>query len=259
MRSLVKAAKLEWTVVSALMLREIGSRHGGDQAGTFWLFIEPIIVTLVVVGIHVVSGADIIKSVPVVVFLLTGYVPHLMFRHGGLSGVAALTANRGLLYHRQVHYVDIVLARWSVEALTVVISFSVVYGGFYACGQITWPRYIPYIYLGWFFHLWFAISACFLFTGLCIVFPLVRRMFMPLCLVMIPIYAAFFMLAWIPQQERNFLLLFPPANATEIMRYGYFGPSEPTYFNIPYTFEACLAFMVVSCLVMEWGRRHLEV
>ena len=259
MRNLFQSIQRQSIVIYALMLREVSSRHGNDSAGTLWVLLEPIVITLIVVGIHIASGADIIKSVPVVVFLLTGYVPHMLFRHVGLAGVNGLNANGGLLYHHQVHYVDIVLARYGVESTTVLISFFLVSLGFIVFGQIGLPRFLPYIYLGWFLHLWFALSACFIFTGVCIRFPLVKRMFMPLCLVMIPIYAAFFMLAWVPPAERNFLLWFPPADASEVMRYGYFGPSVPTYFNIGYTIECCTALTVVSILIMNWGRRYLEV
>ena len=259
MAELINGAARQGRVISALMLREIGGRHGGGNAGILWLLLEPIFMTLIVIGIHEFSGANIIKSVPVVVFLLTGYVPHLMFRHGGLSGVSALTRNGGLLYHRQVHYVDIVLARWAVEAITVLGAFALIYFGFYVFGQITLPYSMAFLYLGWFFHIWFAMIGCFLFTGLGIVFPLVRRIFMPLSLLMLPVYAAFFMLSWLTAPFRNFLLYFPTANATEMMRFGYFGPSQQTYFDIPYTIEVLLVLTVISILVMDWGRKRLEV
>jgi capsular polysaccharide transport system permease protein len=113
MSNFAAALRVQFRVISAIILREVGSRHGGDAVGTFWLLLEPIIITLIVVAIHQASGAAILQSGPVVVLLLTGYVPHLMFRHGGLAGIAALTANSGLLYHRQVHFVVIAHPTWA--------------------------------------------------------------------------------------------------------------------------------------------------
>src|ERR1700730_17852231 len=165
MRNFAAALRVQFRVISAIVLREVGSLHGGDAVGTFWLLLEPVIITLIVVVIHQASGAQIVQAGPVIVLLLTGYVPHLMFRHGGLAGIAALNANSGLPYHRQVHFVDLVFARLLVEIVTVLVAFVVIYLGFYVFGSVKRPSSLGYIYLGWFYHIWFIISMCFFFTG----------------------------------------------------------------------------------------------
>jgi capsular polysaccharide transport system permease protein len=259
MSNFAAALRVQFRVISAIILREVGSRHGGDAVGTFWLLLEPIIITLIVVAIHQASGAAILQSGPVVVLLLTGYVPHLMFRHGGLAGIAALTANSGLLYHRQVHFVDIVFARLLVEIVTVLIAFTAIYLGFYVFGAIRLPNSLGYIYLGWFYHIWFIITVCFFFTGGCLIWPILRRLFQPLALITLLPYGAFFMMSWLSPNVRYYLLFFPPANASEILRRGYFGDTAITYFDIPYTTEACLVVTFFSLIVMFRGRQHLEL
>src|ERR1700730_4125007 len=259
MANFAAALRVQFRVISAIILREIGSRHGGDAVGTFWLLLEPILITLIVVVIHEASGVTVVQSTPVIVFLLTGYVPHLMFRHAGLAGNRALKANSGLLYHRQVHFGDLVFARLLVEIITVLIAFMAIYLGFYVFGKMALPHSLGYIYLGWFYHIWFILTVCFFFTGGCLFWPLLRRLFLPLALMMLPAYAAFFMMSWMPPNIRYYLLFFPPANAAEIMRFGYFGDSALTYFNIPYTSEACLGLTFFSLIVMFRGRRRLEL
>jgi len=259
MGSFAAALRVQFRVISAILLREIGSRHGGDAVGTFWLLLEPVVITLIVIGIHQASGAPAVQSIPVIVFLLTGYVPHLMFRHAGLAGISALNANSGLLYHRQVHFADLVFGRLLVEIVTVLIAFTAIYFGFYVTGMIALPHSLGYIYLGWFYHIWFIITMCFFFTGGCLFWPILRRLFQPLALIMLLPYAAFFMLSWMSPEVRYYLLFFPPANAAEIMRCGYFGDSALTFFNIPYTSEACLVLTFFSLLVMFRGRQRLEL
>jgi capsular polysaccharide transport system permease protein len=102
-------------------------------------------------------------------------------------------------------------------------------------------------------------TMCFFFTGGCLVWPLLRRMFQPLALLMLVPYGAFFMLSWMSPTVRFWLLFFPPANASEIMRYGYFGDSALTFFDIPYTLEACLFLTFFSLVAMFRGRQHLEL
>jgi ABC-type polysaccharide/polyol phosphate export permease len=261
MGSFFKALGIQFRVIRALILREIGSRHGNDSVGVIWLLIEPILITMIVIGIHWAGagGATFIRSIPIVIFLLTGYTPHLMFRHGGLAGAIAWTANSGLLYHRQVHCVDLVLARLAVEVITVLAAFIIIYTIFFYFGQVSLPEYTPYVFLGWFFHIWFIITICFFFTGGCTIWPLLRRLYQPLVLLALPAYCAFFMLAWVPTNIQWWILLFPPANATEIMRYGYFGASASTFFNIPYTIEVLIFMTFFSMIVMFRGRKNLEL
>lgn len=243
-----------------MMMRDIGSRHGGDSVGLYWLLLEPIVITLIVIGIHVAgSGSTAVKTIPVVVFLLTGYVPHLLFRHSGLAGYSALYANSALLYHRQIHFLDIIFARLFVEVVTVLFAFVVIYAGFYAFGQIRMPYSIAYFYFGWFYHIWFAVSCCLLLTGASLIWPLTRRLFQPAVLLFLPAYAAFFMLAWVPPYVRYYLLFFPPANAAEMMRYGYFGDGALTFFDVPYTTEVCAVLTFLGLLSAFRGRRRLEV
>jgi len=259
MGNFAAALRVQFRVVTAILLRELGSRHGGDAFGMIWLLLEPSLITLVVITLHLAGGNQIINSVPVVIFLLTGYVPHLMYRHAGLAGIIALTANSGLLYHRQVHFVDIVFARLLLEIIAVLLGFIIIYAGFYAYGSIHLPKSIAMIYLGWFLHIWFIAAMCFLFTGGCLIWPLLRRLFMPIALFMLFPYAAFFMLSWMTPKVRYWLLFFPPANASEVMRDGYFGASALTFYDIPYTIEACLFLTFIGLVVMFRGREHLEL
>ena len=258
MSTLVAGLKAQSRVIHALLLRDIGSRHGGDAAGVLWLLIEPALVTMIVVGIHVFKGATQIQSVPVILFILTGYMPHLLFRHGGVAGVAALKANSGLLYHRQVHYLDLVLSRLLVEIISVLIAFCAIYFGFYLFDQLTMPRLLGYIYLGWFLHIWFIAAACFFFSGLALIWETVRRLFMPISLLMLPAYGAFFMLDWVPENLRYYLLLFPPANASEVLRRGYFGASYSTYFDLPYTIGVNLLLTLIGFVVLHIGRSRMN-
>ena len=258
MRHFVQGLKVQTRVIGAIISREMGSRHGEGLFGLLWLLIEPILIILVVVGIHEVNGQSLLKYIPVVALLLTGYVPHLLYRHAGLAGVSMLYKDSGLLYHREIHFFDLIVARLFLETLAVLLSFAAVYFIFYLYGQIRAPYSIAYIYLGWMYHIWFIFGSAFFFTGLGIKWDLVRRLFVPLTLIMLPVYAAFFLLAWMSPTVRYYLLLFPPANATEMMRYGIFGDAVPTFYNIPYTTEACIVWMFIGLMCMFHFRKELE-
>jgi capsular polysaccharide transport system permease protein len=259
MTEFVAALRAEARVFSALLVREIGGRHGGDATGTTWLLFEPLLVFSVVYALHGLEVFHTPVAVPFILILMTGYMPHLALRHAGLGGLAALQANRGLLYHRQVHFFDVAYARVLVETVTVLISFTIVYFIGYVFKLLSTPYSLAYIYLGWFFNIWFIFIVAAFVTGAGLVWPLVRRIFFPWSLFMLIPYEAFTMLYWWPPYMQYYLSFFPCTNAVEITRYGYFGNAVPTIFYIGYTIESCLVLTVLGLLVMHWGRRHLEL
>ena len=129
MRHFVQGLKVQTRVIGAIISREMGSRHGEGLFGLLWLLIEPILIILVVVGIHEVNGQSLLKYIPVVALLLTGYVPHLLYRHAGLAGVSMLYKDSGLLYHREIHFFDLIVARLFLETLAVLLSFIFMFTG----------------------------------------------------------------------------------------------------------------------------------
>jgi len=257
MKTFAHALAAQGRVIGALFQRDIRSR-GGEPVADIYIFLEPIFITLIVLALHWGTGGTV-NTVPVVAFVLTGFPPHLLLRHSGLAGLRALNANVGLLYHRRIHHLDLVMARLLAEIAFIITANIAIYCVFHLLGLFDVPASIGYFLFGWLLHIWFVIVCCFIFTGLALIWPISRRFFLPICLLFLPIYGAFSMLSWWPTPVRNFLLWFPPANATEIMRRGYFGLTQQTYYDIPYTIY-CLTFLTFCGLViLERGRRRLEV
>lgn len=263
MANQISSLIIRFRVMSALIRRDLGSRHGGDAAGNFWAFFEPLMITAVVLAVHWYNGpagiSGIVRQVSIVALLITGFVPHLLLRHGGLAGVQSLKSNVSLLYHRQIRYFDLIAARLICETGFILITFTLMYLAFYVIGYLALPCSLAFVYLGWFLHIWFVVAMCFLFAGLAQFWPLSAKFFLPIAYVMIPVYGAFFMMSWIPANVRNILLYFPPADATEVIRRGYFGLSQPTYYHLPYTFGCLLLLTFGSVVVLRLGGRRLTV
>jgi capsular polysaccharide transport system permease protein len=256
MRKFLAALETQSIVMQALILREAKSFQGGNGFSLFWMFAEPMVISAVVIGLHWAAGGNgIVRGIPVVAFILTGYCPHLLLRHGGLAGVGVVNSDMGLLYHRQIHFLDLVFSKLILEASLVIITFIVMFSVFYYAKLLGFPRSLGYLYLGWFLHIWFAFALAFIFSGLALRWRVVGRFFQPFAYSMIPIYGAFAMLYWLPENIRNF---FPPANATEVMRRGYFGTAIPTYFSIPYTVECNLLLTFIGLLTLMHARNKLE-
>ena len=247
-------------VIKALILRDLSSRHEGTSSGLLWTLAEPIIITVIVLLYHWAGGSSHTSStVPVAAFVLTGYSPHLLLRHTGVAGITAINGNAPLLYHRFIHFTDFVFAKFLLEIFYVFLSFLIIYVAFFGFGILHLPLDMNYFYLGWFLHTWFAFAICLIFTGGGLRWTIVRSIFQPFTYLMIPVYGAFFMLYWLPQKTQYFLLFFPPMDATEILRRGYFGTTVPTHFDIPYTIESCIVLTFIGLLSLLSARHTVEV
>src|ERR1700760_4694257 len=81
-------------VISALFLREMLTRYGRNNIGFLWLFVEPILFTLVVVGIRSVTRSIYEGSIPMVAFAVTGWPSAMLWRNMPSRCMGALKSNR---------------------------------------------------------------------------------------------------------------------------------------------------------------------
>src|SRR5687768_17132883 len=74
-----------WTisrrVIGALLLRELLTRYGRNNIGFLWLFVEPMIFTLIITALWSATRTIHGSSIPIVAFAVTGYSSLLLWRN----------------------------------------------------------------------------------------------------------------------------------------------------------------------------------
>jgi capsular polysaccharide transport system permease protein len=68
-------------VITALIVRDMMVRFGRHHLGFVWTVLEPMILTAGVMLIWSLIKEPIIHGIPVIVFVLTGYMPLTLWRH----------------------------------------------------------------------------------------------------------------------------------------------------------------------------------
>lgn len=110
----------------ALFMREIGARITADRFGWTWLFLQPMLHILVMLGIRELLGRGrLIPNVDFISFLLVGLMAFFLFQNAVMRSLGAINASRGLFAYRQIHPVDTVLVRCLVELIIKSIIFLV--------------------------------------------------------------------------------------------------------------------------------------
>ena len=97
---LIELIRTQSRIISALVVRETYTRFGRENIGFAWIIVEPGMFCVAVVILWSFIQHSQHAEVPIVPFLLTGYMPLLLFRHLGGRLLRCMQANAALLYHR---------------------------------------------------------------------------------------------------------------------------------------------------------------
>lgn len=109
----------------ALLFRELKTRFGAKRLGYFWAIAEPAGQILLISALFTALGRNSLTGVPVMLFMLTGFLPYGLFRKVMRSIGAAVTSNKGLLGYRQVSPMDAVVVRFVIEFATAICVYSI--------------------------------------------------------------------------------------------------------------------------------------
>ena len=120
-----KALSVQWRVLVALLLREIRTRFGRLKLGYLWAFLEPALHTGVLYFLWSLRGNTQLEGMPLLVFLLTGFIPFFLFSQTYSRVANSIQGNKGLLEHRHVVLLDAVIARSVLEFMTKLLVLAI--------------------------------------------------------------------------------------------------------------------------------------
>ncbi len=136
-------------VIGALLMREIITRYGRNNIGFLWLFVEPLLMTFVIVLMWKFLRADRYSTLNIVAFAITGYPMLMMWRNASKRAVGSISSNASLLYHRNVRVLDTILARMILEIAGATIAQIVIMAVLIAIGWIEMQADMFYMLMAW--------------------------------------------------------------------------------------------------------------
>lgn len=111
-------------VVQALMLREVKTRFGKERLGYLWAVIEPSLYVLVFVALLSYRQRPIPGGMNIVLFMITGITPFMLFQGTVTRSLNAVYSNQQLLYFPQVKIIDFFVSRVLLEFITWIVVFA---------------------------------------------------------------------------------------------------------------------------------------
>lgn len=249
---------IQMRVIGALLMREVITRYGRKNIGFLWLFVEPLVMTLLISLMWSFIRADKFSTLNIIAFMITGYPLAMMWRNASNRTIGAISGNLSLLYHRNVRVLDTIITRVILEIAGATMAQILIMAVFILTGLIDAPQDTFYMVMAWLLMALFALGLGLIICSIAQKFEMFGKLWGTLSFVMIPLSGAFFFVHNLPAQAQQYAKLIPMINGTEMFRHGYFGDSIPTYENIGFLIFCDLAMILFGLIMVRNFSKGIE-
>ena len=255
---LARSLAIQFRVLRAIILREVITRYGRDNLGVLWLFFEPMLFTVGVLGLWTLMGIGG-HQLPIAAFCVTGYSSVLLWRNCANRASMAIPPNHGLLYHRNVRVLDLLMARIILEVVGAMLSFIILTCFFVYIGVMEWPDDLLKVVFGWMLLSWFGASLAILIGAASAFSQVVERLWHPAAYLFFPLAGAVYLVDWLPLQYQQLALYIPTVSGLELMREGYFGDAMKAHYDLVYMMTFCLGQTLLALWLVRQAGQHVEL
>ncbi|PCE21891.1 sugar ABC transporter permease [Paraburkholderia acidicola] len=252
----LRSLQIQMRVIGALLMREILTRYGRHNVGFLWVFFEPMMFTLGVLGLWSAMKATHGSSLPITSFAITGYSSVLLWRNCANRCALAILPNQALLYHRNVRVIDLFMARVLLEISGATMSFVFLTAFFITIGLMPPPQDLTLVIGGWIHLAVFGSALGFVIGALSERSETIERVWHTIAYLLFPLSGAVFMVNWLPTKFQKIVLLLPMVHGTEMLRGGYFGSLVKAHYDVTYMIWFDMTLLLIGLfLVRDAGKR----
>lgn len=259
MGALARGWDIQTRVLKALMLRELTTRFGRENIGFLWIMVEPLLFAVLVGLLWRAMKGPYEYGVDIMAFVVTGYIPLVLFRTSMARAVASFSANSSLMYHRQIKVLDLILVRFGIEMIGHMMAYLFVATVLYQFGLFPWPHDLGFALLGWAYYCTFTFAVVLVIAPLSEMSEVIEKFIPVTTYLMVPFSGAFYLVGSLFKAAQVVVLYSPPVHAMEMMRYGIFGPSIDPHFDYVYPLAVSLPMMLLGLGLTRIVRRRLVV
>jgi len=253
-----RSLSIQLRVIYALMMREVITRFGRHNIGVLWLVAEPMLFTLGVTALWSMAKLNHGSALPIEAFAITGYSSVLLWRNTVNRCSSAIQENLALLYHRNVQVLDVLISRALLEIAGATASFITLSVFFIGIESIQPPVDALKVVFGWFMLAWFGSSLALAVGAATAYSEIIDRIWHPAAYLLFPLSGAAFMVEWMPQAAREYILLLPMVHGVELVREGYFGNVVRTHYDIGYMATINLSLLLAGMVLQRHASKRVE-
>ncbi len=240
-------------VITALVLREMGSTYGNSPGGYLWAILSPVgALAIMVLGFSLMLTAPPLGT-SFVLFYATGYLPFEMFTQLSSKIGAAVRYSRVLLAYPRVTWMDAAIARLILNTLTGAMVFCIVIFAIMLFVEThsvlsIWPILVGFAVVianG----LGVGLINC-LLTGY---FPTWDRIWNILSRPLVLLSGVLFIYDSMPAAVQDILWWNPVLHGVSMVRSGFYPTYHPDYVSLTYAFGVPMVLMALSLALLRRG------
>ncbi|MCE8519320.1 ABC transporter permease [Ruegeria pomeroyi] len=243
--------------ISALVLREMSTSYGTSPGGYLWAILEPVagVALLSVVFNLILRSPSLGTNFPY--FYATGLLPFLFYMSISGQIAASISYSRPFLSYPAVTFMDALLARFLLNALTQFLVMVIVMTGiiwiFDLNPILNWPAIMLAIGMLVSLTLSVGVMNCYLSTR----FPVWARIWAVGNRPMFILAGVIFIPENVPARFRDLFMLNPLPHITSQMRKGFFATYDAVYVSPLYVFVISLVLGIFGLLFLT--RHHKDI
>lgn len=243
--------------IAALVLREMSTTYGRSPGGYMWAILEPVAGIALLTVIFSMGFRNPAIGSNFALFYATGLVPLTFFT--AISGRVgnAVTYSRQLLAYPSVTFLDAILARFLLNALTQIMVATVILGGILMIFDtkviIKLPTIAAALAMSAVLGLGVGTLNCYLFTR----FPIWLQLWSILTRPLFIISCVFILFEQIPQWAREWLWFNPIVHCVGMLRHGVYSTYHASYVSVAYVMVFSLITGLVGLLLLHRYRTSL--
>lgn len=243
--------------IGALILREMSTSYGRSPGGYLWAVLEPAAGIALLSFVFALGFRSPPMGVNFPIFYATGMVPFLMYV--GISGKlgTAVMFSKQLLAYPAVTYMDALIARFVLNALTQLLVAYIIFTGILVIFETRTTLELDRIALA--FSMTLALAAgvgtfnCFLMS----LYPLWQRIWAILNRPLFIVSCIFFTFESMPDEVQRYLWWVPTAHLPGIMRSAFYPGYDASYASPGYVFGLSLILLTVGLVFLR--RYHRDI
>lgn len=241
-----KGTRANIRVLKSFLVRDLIAQFGRHNIGFLWAILEPMILCAGVATIWHMAKPPFYHGVPIVAFVVTGYMPLTLFRHMTGPSARLFRRNVGLLVHRQLGLLDIFFSRMVLEFAGSTMAFALIYLTLYSAGGAEFIYDYRLVVWGWLLMAWLCLGIAACIAAATELSESVGHFIQPIQYLSIPLSPTFYMVQWLPSSAQDILYWNPLTHPYEMIRAGFFGPSVHAMYDPIVTVVAGLILLAIG-------------
>lgn len=243
--------------ILALILREMATSYGRSPGGYLWVLFEPILGIAFLVAVFSLGFRSPPLGDSFALFYATGFLPFVAFNTLNKRVGGAISYSRNLLAYPRVSYLDTLLARAILAAVTQIVVFSVILTGILALQETKTVLLIDRILLAYAMAISFGFGVGVLNSFLMTMFPIWNNIWSIATTPLLILSGVILLYEALPETARAVLWFNPLVHVSGEMRSAFYLGYEANYVSPAYVFGVSLGLTLVGLVFL--GRYHRDM